>query len=602
MDLKGLQAMATILRRDSIEMTTAAGSGHPTSCMSCADIMSALFFHSMSYDTKDPNNLNSDQFILSKGHAAPILYAALKRAGCIDDDLLTLRKINSRLEGHPNPRSFPWVKVGTGSLGQGLSIGLGMALAAREQKRDYMTYVLLGDGEIAEGSVYEALELAAEYNANNLCAIVDVNRLGQSGPTMIEHKMSVYKKRFASFGWNVMVVNGHNMKAVVRALDKAKKSKKPTCILAKTYKGYGVSSLQDHENWHGKALKEEDALKALEELGDIPVPSIKISTVKKNKVFTNPEVKLVSKYKKGDMVATRDAYGVALTQLAKKSKWLVATDGEVRGSTRADKMLKADPTRFFDGYIAEQNLVGMSLGLAVQGHPVFTSTFAAFFTRAHDQIRMGSLSSVNLNYVGSHVGVSIGTDGVSQMALGDLGMFRSFPDMKVVCPSDGVSAIKLLEQMYNDPGQCYMRTARPNTPILYNNSESFPIGTFKIVHSLPKPKALILGMGVTVAEASAAFTQLKKEGINTSVLDCYSLKPFDDKKLQRMAKGVKRVIVVEDHYQQGGLGERVARSLTGMNVELVHLYVHGIPHSGQPRELMEFYGIDSKAIVKAVKK
>lgn len=594
--------MATILRKDSIEMTTAAGSGHPTSCLSCADVMSALFFHAMSYDTSDPQNPNNDQFILSKGHAAPILYAALSHAGCIDDDLLGLRSFKSRLEGHPNPRSLPWVKVGTGSLGQGLSIGLGMALAAREQKRKYMTYVLLGDGEIAEGSVYEALELANEYGVNNLCAIVDVNRLGQSGPTMIEHRMKVYKKRFSSFGWDVIVVNGHSMRAVVRALDKAKSSKKPTCILAKTYKGYGVSFLQDKDGWHGKSLSLEEAGEAYKELGMAVAPHMKIKRVKKAKGIDVRAVKLSCNFKKGDLVATRDAYGVGLKLLAKKSKHLIVTDGEVRGSTRAGKMLDVAPDRFFDGYIAEQNLVGLSLGLACQGHPVFTSTFSAFFTRAHDQIRMGALSLVNLNYVGSHVGVSIGADGVSQMALGDLGMFRSFPDMKVVCPSDAVSTVKLLEQMHNDPGQCYMRTARPKTPVLYGNSESFPIGTFKIVHSLPKPKALILAMGVTVAEASEAFKELKSSGVNTTVLDCYSLKPFDDKKLQRMAKGVKKIVVVEDHYEQGGLGERVFRSLSGMKVDIVHLYVHGVPHSGSGRELLGVYGIDKDAIVKAVRK
>jgi len=389
-----LQDLANILRRDVLKMTTEAGSGHPTSCMSCAEIISVLFFDEMKYDIKDAFNPNNDEFILSKGHAAPILYSALKRAGCIKEDLSNLRKIGSNLEGHPIPNGLEWIKVATGSLGQGLSVGVGMALAGKLQNRKFRTFVLLGDSEMTEGSNYEALQLGAYYNLNNLIAIVDVNRLGQRGETIHGHKISNYKKQLEGFGWNVLVINGHDIKEIKKAISNSDKSKRPTIILAKTFKGKGVSFLEDKNGWHGKAIPKEKLEKALSEIPNPKIPEIKINKPKdiKNKIKSRNRKINLSQYKKGEEIATREGYGYALANIAKSKSDILAIDGEVSNSTKSEKIKKVNPKQFVEGFIAEQNMVGMALGLEKKGFNVFASSFAAFLSRAHDQIRMSAVS------------------------------------------------------------------------------------------------------------------------------------------------------------------------------------------------------------------
>lgn len=603
-NLNQLRDLANILRRDVLNMTTKAGSGHPTTCLSCAEIMSALFFNEMKYDTKNPFDQDNDEFILSKGHAAPILYSCLYRAGCVKKDLMTLRQFGSPYEGHPLPSALKWIKVATGSLGQGLSVGVGIALAAKLQGRKFRTYVLLGDSESAEGSVYEAFELAAHYNLNNLCAIIDVNRLGQSGETMLGHNISKYKKRFYGFGCNVISVDGYNVNQILNAFEKARKeTKKPTVILAKTFKGKGVSFLEDKEGWHGKALNEEQLKQALAELPNPKNPKIKISNPEKVKInFRKPRNVIETNYKSKEMIATREAYGKALVKLAKENDWIVATDGEVKNSTHAEEMLKVRPDRYIEAYIAEQNMVGMALGLSVKGFTVFASSFACFLSRAHDQIRMAALSNASITLVGSHAGISIGEDGPSQMGLEDLAMFRALPGSIVLYPSDAVSTEKLVQLASNVSGLKYIRITRPKTPVIYSNYDLFPLGDFKVLRSSNNDKVVVVGAGVTVHEALKANIILEKSGINICVVDCYCIKPFDNQKFLNLVKrSGNKVVVVEDHYPEGGIGEMIMYALAGENILIKSLAVKKIPHSGKPEVLLDKYGINDKAIIKAVK-
>jgi len=604
MVIKDLQNIANILRRDVLKMTSASGSGHPTSCLSIAEIMSVLFFKEMSYSPSNPENPDNDEFILSKGHAAPILYSSLYRTGCIKNNLMDLRTLKSGLEGHPMPGSLKWIKVATGSLGQGLSVAVGFAIAAKLQNRKFKTYVLMGDSEVAEGSVYEAMELASHYKLNNLIAIVDVNCLGQRGETMLGHDVKAYKKLFSGFGWNTILINGHDIKQIQKALKQAGKSKKPTMIVAKTFKGKGVSFLQNKEGWHGRSLGKEELEKALKEIPNPKIPRFKIrkpiSSKKKN--LKIKKLRIV-KYEKGEEIATREAYGDALASLAISNPRVLAVDGEVSNSTFANKLKKAKPKQFIEAYIAEQNMVGMSLGLSIKGFNVFTSSFAAFLSRAHDQIRMAALSSPkNLTFCGSHAGISIGEDGPSQMGLEDIAIFRDLPNSFVFYPSDAVSAYKLTILSSKLKGIKYIRTSRPKTPLLYKNSESFKVGDFKILKSSGKDKAVIIGAGITTHEALKAYEALKKKNIPASVIDLYCIKPLDSKKLSGfIKKHGGKVVVVEDHYAEGGIGEMLSDNLINSNIKLKHLSVLGIPHSGKKDELLDKYGIDWKAIVKAVK-
>src|SRR5271154_3140291 len=603
-DIELLKGIANQLRIHSIEATTAAGSGHPTSCCSAADIAAALFFGHMKYDAKNPHYYNNDRFILSKGHAAPLLYAAWAENGFVPvAELLKLRQFGCELEGHPTPR-LPFVDVATGSLGQGLSVGVGMALAARLDNLDYNTYILLGDGEIAEGSVWEAASLAGVNKLNNLIAIVDANRLGQSQETAFGHHIEVYRDRFDAFGWRVVTIDGHDIEEIVEVLQGVGLDDKPLAIIAKTYKGAGVSFLQDKAGWHGKPLNKEEAAKAIAELQPsaksgigVPIPAPNQLPEPKNSAPANyPPLN----YKLGDSIATREAYGIALARMGETDLRIVAVDGDTKNSTFSDKFFKKFPERSTECFIAEQNMVGVATGFGARGKVPFASTFATFFTRAYDQIRVAGISQANLKLVGSHVGVSIGEDGPSQMALEDLAMMRAVVGSTVLYPSDAVSAEKLLEQMALAKGVCFMRTSRPKTPVIYGNDEKFPVGGAKVLRE--GDKLTIVSAGVTLFEALKTADILKGEGINITVIDAYSIKPLGKKEILAEAKKTNNtVITVEDHYSEGGLGDAVAGELSSEGIKVHKLAVVGIPRSGHAAELMAAFGIDAAAIIKKVK-
>lgn len=592
-----LKAIAARLRYHSVIMTTTAGSGHPTSCLSMADLMACLFFDEMKFNVKDPFDPNNDEFVLSKGHAAPILYAAYAEAGVIPlDKLTTLRKFGSPLEGHPTP-NFPWVKAATGSLGQGLSVGVGMALAMRMQKIHSRVFVMLGDGELAEGSVWEAAELASKQRVNNLVAIVDANRLGQSGESLHGTHVAQWRQKFVAFGWHAQVINGHDIHQIREALSIARTTPYPCVIIAKTHKGKGVDFLDDKEGRHGKALKGEEVNRAVRQL---PFPNIDarayVRAPSKAKLPKVKEKRMAKpSYTKDDNIATRQAFGNALVKLGNANPSIVALDGDTKNSTYSEKFFETFPKRSIECYIAEQNMVGMAVGLATKGFIPVTATFSAFFTRAHDQIRMAAYSHANIKIVGSHCGVSIGEDGPSQMGLEDLAMFRSVPTCTVLYPSDAVSAERCTELLINHNGMIYLRTTRPKTNTLYRNSETFKIGGSKTLRKSFSDKAVIIAAGITVHEALKAADALKKEKINVRVIDAYSIKPLDTG-LKKYAG--KPVIVVEDHFPEGGLGEAVA----ALGIPITHLAVNEIPRSGKQEELLHFHKIDAAAIIKAVKK
>jgi transketolase len=601
-----LQGIANQLRIHSITSTTAAGSGHPSSSCSAADLVAALFFGHMRYDPKNPRHPNNDRFVLSKGHAAPVLYAAWAEAGLFPtSELLKLRTLDHDLEGHPTPR-LPFVDVATGSLGQGLSVGVGMALSARLDRLDFRTYVLLGDGESAEGSVWEAASMAGIHKLDNLIAIVDVNRLGQSQPTPFGHALEVYAKRFGAFGWRTLAVDGHDINDILRALGTIGDGDRPLAIIARTLKGAGISWIEDKEAWHGKPLSKDEAGRAVAELEpkaraaqgvSIPQPS-DLPLPKNEPPGSYPPLN----YKRGDKVATREAYGKALARMGEADARIVALDGDTRNSTYSEKFLKKFPDRFFECFIAEQNMVGMGTGFGARGKVPFASTFAAFFTRAHDQIRMAGHSMANLKLAGSHAGVSIGEDGGSQMGLEDLAMMRAVAGSVVLYPSDAVSTEKLAEQMARTRGIAFMRTSRPKTPVIYDNEEAFPIGGAKIVKQAADARMTVVAAGVTLFEALKASDQLASEGIAITVIDAYSVKPLAREMILAEArKTADTVITVEDHYPEGGLGDAVAGELSRDGIKVHKLAVYDLPRSGKPEELLARYGIDAAAIVRKIK-
>ena len=606
-DIELLKGIANQLRIHSISATTTAGSGHPTTCCSMADLMAALFFGHMRYDAKNPKFHNNDRFVLSKGHAAPILYAAWAEAGLFPvEELQKLRRIDSDLEGHPTPR-LSFADVATGSLGQGLGIGVGIALAGRLDKLDYNTYVMLGDGESAEGAVWEAASLAGVYKLNNLIAIVDCNRLGQSQATAFGHDIGVYRKRFEAFGWRVETLDdGHDIEEILEVLSGVGLDDKPLCIIAKTYKGAGVSFLQDKEGWHGKPLNKEEAAKAIAELqpsartaAGVVIPAPNALPAPANPV---PASFPAINYKLGDAIATREAYGTALVRIGEVDQRVVALDGDTKNSTYADKFFQKFPERSTECYIAEQNLVAVAIGFGTRGKVPFASTFATFFTRAFDHIRVAGISMANLKLVGSHVGVSIGEDGPSQMALEDLAMMRAVAGSVVFYPSDAVSTEKLLEVMTLNRGIFFLRTSRPKTAVIYGNDEQFPIGGAKVVRQGAGDKVTVVAAGVTLHEALKAADALAKDGIGVTVVDAYCVKPLGKDVIKAAAAKTNNVVVtVEEHYAEGGLGDAVAGELSVEGVKVHKLAVRELPRSGKAEELLAKYGIDAAAIVKKVK-
>ena len=607
-----LKNVATQLRIDSIRATTASASGHPTTCMSAAEIVATLFFSEMRFDPKDPKNPYNDRFVLSKGHAAPILYAAWAEAGLFPrEDLLELRKIGSDLEGHPTPR-LAFVDVATGSLGQGICAAIGIALNARRIKSDYRTYVLLGDGEMAEGSVWEAANVASYHKLDNLCGIIDVNGLGQSMPTQFRHDMDNIAARWKAFGWHTLVVDGHDVDALTGAYADARAAKeRPTMILARTVKGKGVSFVEGKDGWHGKAFKKgEEADKAIAELeaqmiaGPADAPEIRKPDGQGHPPASPPDYSKIPApaYKLGDLVATREAWGTGLAALGSIDSRVVALDADVKNSTFSDRFEKAQPDRFYENFIAEQVMVGAAMGLAARGAIPFPSTFACFLSRAADFIRMAGISMVNVKLAGSHAGVSIGEDGPSQMALEDLSMMRGVPDCAVLYPCDGVSAERLVAEMAQRPGMAYMRTSRPKTPVIYGPAEKFPIGGSKVIRQSDNDAAAVIGAGVTLFEALKAYDALKAEGITIRVIDLYSVKPIDTQTLLDAGKATGgRIITVEDHYDAGGIGDAVAEAVAFGGFAVRRLAVREIPRSGQPEELLDRYGISARDIVDAVR-
>lgn len=603
------------LRRWSIIETTMAGSGHPTTCLSAADIVAVLFFHTMQYDPRNPHDPNNDRFILSKGHASALLYAAWHEAGVLSaDDLFLYRQINSVLEGHPTLR-FPYNEAATGSLGMGLSIGAGMAIAARMDNRNFRTYVLLGDSEMTEGSIWEAVEIAAHYKLNNLIGIIDANRLGQSTATLYGHDLSRFVHILEPFGWHVITVDGHDIPALIKAFDAAHNvSDKPVMIIAHTFKGHGIPSVEDKEGYHGKPFGKKEVDAVLTELRE-QFPDAVLEPEKKwhPRIPTGPAARPACKeltlpnpsYKPGEKIATRKAFGQALRALGTVCANVVSLDAEVKNSTYADIFEKAFPERFVECFIAEQNMVSMAVGIAARGFMPFVSTFGAFLSRAHDQIRMAAIGQAKLHIVGSHAGISIGKDGPSQMALEDIALMRALPGSVVLYPSDAVSTYKLMGQMARyENGITYLRTTRAETPVIYEAHEEFPIGGCKVLHESDKDWACVIGAGITLFEALRAYEHLRtsEDAIHIAVIDLYSVKPLDVSTIMRVARAAKRkIITVEDHYRQGGLGEAVSAALSDTDITVHSLAVDALPRSGSPEELLALHKIDASAIVKAIR-
>jgi transketolase len=599
--------LAARLRADSIRATTAAGSGHPTSSLSAADLMAVLLQDHLRADWRTRTSIGDDRLVFSKGHASPLLYAMIKAAGAIsDEELLSLRTLGSRLEGHPTPR-LPWVDVATGSLGQGLPAAVGIALGARLLGLETRCWVLLGDGEMAEGSVYEALELGGHEGLARLVAILDMNRLGQRGPTMLQWDGARHAARARAFGWNTIVIDGHDRSAIHRAYADAEESDRPVFIVARTKKGAGVSFLEDREGWHGKALSDDEAARALAELGS-PAGDLVVQGPGGRGRRRPPELFRQQyrppRYEVGERVATREAFGDALRALGDARQDVVALDGEVSNSTFSEKFAKAHPDRFFEVYIAEQQLVSAAVGMQVLGLVPFASTFAAFLARAHDQIRMAAISRARLCLVGSHAGVSIGEDGPSQMGLEDLAMTRAVPGSTVLYPSCGTTALDLTRQMADREGITYLRTTRGKTPVLYGPDERFPIGGSKVLRRSSSDAAAVLAAGITLHEALRAHDRLAADGIAVRVVDLYSVKPIDAATVEACARECDgRLVVVEDHWPEGGLGDAVSEVFAGRPAPtLVRLAVRGMPASGTSQELLDAAGIGADAIVAAVKR
>ena len=594
------------LRVDSVRASAAAGSGHPTSSMSAADLAAVLLAKHLRYDFDDPGNPHNDHLVFSKGHASPLLYALYKAAGAItDEELLSFRKFGSRLQGHPTP-AIPWVDVATGSLGQGLPIAVGIAMAGKRLDRlPYRVWTLCGDSEMAEGSMWEAFQQAAFMGLDNLTAIIDVNRLGQRGETMHGWDVSAYARKVQAFGWKTIEIDGHDYEQIDRALDAARDTEgRPTAIIARTVKGKGVAAVENQDGFHGKVLSDPDA--AVQELGGVRSMTVKVMRPAVNKAAhkfaaaggPSPG------YTLGDKVATRKAYGDALAALGSGRGDVVALDGEVSNSTFADVFAKAHPERYFEMYIAEQQMVAAAIGLQVRKWVPFASTFAAFFARAYDFIRMAAVSQADLRLVGSHAGVSIGEDGPSQMGLEDIAALRVVHGSTVLYPSDANQTARLVAEMADREGIVYMRITREATPVIYGADESFAIGGSRVVRSSERDDVTIIGAGITLHEALKAADSLEEDGTRARVIDLYSVKPIDAETLLSAAEATGRLVTVEDHWREGGLGDAVLGVFADADTKprVVKLAVGDMPESGTPSQLLSAAGIDAEHIAAAARR
>lgn len=612
--IQEMEHIARYLRYLILTSTTKAGSGHPTSCLSAVELVTALFFGgSYCYDLDNPQYDNNDRFILSKGHAAPLLYALYVACGVLSEEqLFQLRTYNSLLEGHPSIR-FPYTEVATGSLGQGLSIGVGMALAGYHQGLDYTTYVLLGDGEMAEGQNWEAIQIASYYKLGNLVGIIDVSGLAQVGETMYGedslHGASALSTRIASFGWDCIIVKGHNLQDLVNTYRKIKLRKnktKPVMIIAHTIKGKGISFLEGKDGWHGKSLSYQELSKALQLLGDID--DIQVTQLLKPKKVQKKLKKhsvhhiAYPHYIKSDEVEIRKGYGDGLVQVYSYNNTMVVLDANVSNSTYANIFKNKYAKCFYEMYIAEQNMVSVALGMTLRGCKPYISTFSSFLTRAFDQIRMAQYSNPNLIICGSHAGVSIGEDGPSQMGLEDIGMLRSIQNSIILYPSDAVSMMKAVLLTKDTSGIVYIRSTRSKAQILYDMSEEFEVGKSKVLRHSKMDRATVIAAGITTHEAIVAYELLKKRGIYIRVIDVFSIKPLDEEEIRVCAHETNFILVVEDHVSSGGIGEAVAPVLLSTRCKFKHLCIKSIPRSGSQKELLKHHTIDSNAIVQIVLK
>jgi len=607
MDNNDLINISKTIRYWILKSTSEAGSGHPTSSLSAVELMSALMFsENFKYDVKNPKNINNDRLIFSKGHASPLFYALWAAAKGIEyKELMTLRKLDSRLEGHPTLK-FPFTEAPTGSLGQGLSIGIGLALNAKYlDKNNYKTYVLLGDGELEEGQIWEAANIAAKYKLNNLIAIVDVNRLEQVGETIDEWNLETISKKFKAFGWNTIVLNdGHNLEEINKAYQYANTElNQPTIIIAKTIKGKGFSLWENQLDWHSKTLSIDQLSSALNELGEVDVNlTFSLNIPNWSSQSFEPSVaslpdKLI--FNPSEKYSTKKVYGQSLNLLKKHNSNIVALDAGVKNSTSALDFQKANPESYFEMYIAEQNMVSIAAGLSRMSKIPFVSTFGAFFSRAYDQIRMASQFNANIKLVGSYSGVSIGMDGQSQMALEDIAMMRSLQNSVVLYPSDAYSMKAAMQLAKDYDGLVYIRASRPETDMIYSENESFEIGGFKIFDSELPFQFTVIAAGITLHEALKAQRLLKMQNIGIQVIDLYSLKPINFEKLKSAIKS-SNIIMVEDHFPEGGLGEAVMSGLMNQNYKFIHLAVRNQPMSGKPEELLKYEEIDAEAIIKNI--
>ncbi|KAJ7999747.1 hypothetical protein DPEC_G00197620 [Dallia pectoralis] len=608
--LQALRNIANRLRINCIKATTAAGSGYPTSCCSVAEIMSVLYFNTMKYRPEDPKNINNDRFILSKGHAAPALYSIWVETGFLKEtELHSLCQVESTLEGHPTPKQ-QFVDVATGSLGQGLGVACGMAYTGKYfDKSSYRVFCLLGDGEMSEGAVWEAMSFASFYQLDNLVAIMDINRLGQTDPAPLQHHVDKYQRRCEAFGWHAIVVDGHSVEELCKALSQARHQ--PTAIIAKTTKGKGIPAAEDKLGWHAKPLPKD--------MADVVVKDLQARITSSSKrlypatpMEDTPPVSLrnvrmpsAPGYKQDEKISTRKAYGMALAKLGRYNERVVVLDGDTNNFTYSEIFKNEHPNRFVECYIAQQNMVSVATGCAARDrNVVFASTLASFFTRAYDQLRMAAISESNINLCGSHCGLSIGEDGPSLMSLEDMAMFRAIPTATIFYPSDGVSIEKAVELAASTKGVCYIRTSRPENPVIYSSNEDFHVGQAKVVYQSAEDKVTVIGAGITLHEAMAAAEILKKERIFIRVIDPFTIKPLDSKTIIENARQTRgRILTVEDHYNEGGLGEAVCSAVVNeQGFTLQRLAVAHVPRSGKPNELLKIHGIDREAICQSVRK